>query len=64
MAAVIASGTYFMYQLYGTADVQPWNYPEKRLPTDESQVYQETTTTSNLEDDEQEIDERQSLKKT
>ena len=63
LAAVIASGTYLFYQLYATADVQPWNYPTKRLPIDDSQVYMETTTTSNLDDDEPEADERQSLKK-
>lgn len=34
--SIIACVTYIMYQVYGTADVQPWNYPpQKLLPTSE-----------------------------
>lgn len=28
VTAVIAVATYTMFQVYGTADIQPWNYPK------------------------------------
>lgn len=37
--SIIACVTYIMYQIYGTADVQPWNYPpQKLLPISEQIV--------------------------
>lgn len=32
MTAVVAVGTYFMFQFYGTSDIQAWNYPGKKYP--------------------------------
>lgn len=32
VTAVIAVGTYFFYQFFGTADVQSWNFPDGRIP--------------------------------
>lgn len=32
VTAVIAVGTYFFYQAFGTADVQGWNFPDGRIP--------------------------------
>lgn len=29
--AIVACSTYVVFQVYGTADVQPWNYPPKKL---------------------------------
>lgn len=31
---VITCVTYIMYHIYGTADIQPWNYPSKKLLPD------------------------------
>ncbi|XP_011500012.1 PREDICTED: vesicular glutamate transporter 3 [Ceratosolen solmsi marchali] len=36
----VACGTYIVYQIFGTADIQPWNYPDQKYPqsvTDDSQ---------------------------
>lgn len=29
IACFVAITTYIMFQLYGTADIQPWNYPKR-----------------------------------
>lgn len=34
--AVIAICTYIMFQIYGTADIQPWNYPRNRTTDEEA----------------------------
>lgn len=36
--SIIASVTYIMYQIYGTADVQPWNYPSQKLLPSSDQI--------------------------
>lgn len=39
VTAVIAVGTYFFYQAFGTAEVQSWNFPDGRIPpTQESDL--------------------------
>uniref|UniRef100_A0A336JZS7 CSON009539 protein n=1 Tax=Culicoides sonorensis TaxID=179676 RepID=A0A336JZS7_CULSO len=38
LASVIAIVTYLMFQIYGTSEIQKWNYPrESSLPSEESQ---------------------------
>lgn len=32
LAACIACATYVIYQICGTAEVQPWNYPQQKYP--------------------------------
>ncbi|XP_043479113.1 sialin-like [Leptopilina heterotoma] len=32
VTAVIACGTYVVYQIFGTADIQAWNYPDQKFP--------------------------------
>jgi hypothetical protein len=32
VTAIVAVGTYFMFQFYGTSDIQAWNYPNKKYP--------------------------------
>lgn len=43
VASIIAICTYVMFQIYGTADIQSWNYPQKKLllAAEESQNLQE-----------------------
>lgn len=40
VTAIISCGTYIMYQIFGTADIQTWNYPDQKLPqsTDDDDV--------------------------
>lgn len=35
ISAIVAAGTYVMFQIFGTADVQKWNYPEGRPQLEE-----------------------------
>lgn len=37
LSSVVAIVTYFMFQVYGTADVQPWNYPALQASDTERQ---------------------------
>ncbi|OXU18224.1 hypothetical protein TSAR_015894 [Trichomalopsis sarcophagae] len=32
VTACVACGTYVVYQIFGTADIQPWNYPDQKYP--------------------------------
>ncbi|XP_012259429.2 sialin [Athalia rosae] len=32
LSACIACGTYVVYQIFGSADIQAWNYPDKKYP--------------------------------
>ncbi|XP_017797234.1 PREDICTED: sialin-like [Habropoda laboriosa] len=32
VTACVACGTYLVYQIFGTGDIQPWNYPDKKYP--------------------------------
>ncbi|XP_063243204.1 sialin isoform X2 [Bacillus rossius redtenbacheri] len=32
VAAAVACVTYLAYQVFGTADIQPWNYPDQKMP--------------------------------
>ncbi|XP_043272041.1 sialin-like [Venturia canescens] len=32
LTACIACGTYVVYQIFGTADIQEWNYPDRKYP--------------------------------
>lgn len=32
ITSIIAILTYIVFQIFGTAEIQPWNYPERRLP--------------------------------
>ncbi|PNF40129.1 Sialin [Cryptotermes secundus] len=34
LAAVISCGTYIFFQVFGTADIQVWNYPNQKIPVD------------------------------
>lgn len=36
LTAIIACATYIMFQIYGTADIQKWNYPSHLLPDNDS----------------------------
>lgn len=29
VASIVATSTYVSFQIYGTAEIQPWNYPKK-----------------------------------
>lgn len=33
---MIAISTYIMFQIYGTADIQPWNYQKSRNTDEEA----------------------------
>lgn len=32
VTACVACGTYVVYQIFGTADIQSWNYPDQKYP--------------------------------
>ncbi|XP_046435114.1 sialin [Neodiprion pinetum] len=32
VAVCVSSGTYVVYQIFGTADIQAWNYPDQKYP--------------------------------
>lgn len=32
VSAFVACGTYIIYQIYGTGEIQPWNYPDQKYP--------------------------------
>lgn len=32
VTACVACATYIVYQIFGTGDVQPWNYPDQKYP--------------------------------
>jgi hypothetical protein len=34
LAAIVSCGTYVFFQAFGTADIQAWNYPNKKEPVD------------------------------
>jgi hypothetical protein len=38
VTAAIAVGTYGMFQAFGTADIQAWNYPGKKYPCSAMQL--------------------------
>lgn len=56
LSSVVAIVTYFMFQIYGTADVQPWNYPavpqsdseRQQLNNDDSKRDHDKDETQNL----------------
>lgn len=33
VTSVIAICTYIFFQIFGTADIQPWNYPNCKVPS-------------------------------
>lgn len=37
VTAVIGVGTYFFFQVFGTSKVQPWNYPDGKIPDEDTQ---------------------------
>lgn len=43
--AVIAISTYVIFQIYGTADIQPWNYPKTRTTDEEASKMLPTAST-------------------
>lgn len=46
VSSVVAVGTYFMYQVYGTSEVQKWNYPENySIEQDQEQPLQNDKAT-------------------
>lgn len=32
VTACVACGTYIVYQIFGTGDIQAWNYPDQKYP--------------------------------
>lgn len=32
LTAFVACTTYIVYQIFGTADIQAWNYPDQKYP--------------------------------
>lgn len=46
ITSVIAISTYIMFQIFGTAKIQPWNYPQRRLP-EENRMLKENSTLAN-----------------
>ncbi|XP_076287777.1 sialin [Lasioglossum baleicum] len=40
VAACVACGTYVVYQMFGTADIQPWNYPDHKYPQSDKEDFQ------------------------
>jgi hypothetical protein len=34
LSAVVSCGTYVFFQVFGTADIQAWNYPQQKIPDD------------------------------
>jgi Major Facilitator Superfamily len=57
LSSVVAIVTYFMFQVYGTVDVQPWNYPEvpqsdtERQQLNKSESYKQTRNAEDTEND-------------
>lgn len=37
VTAVIGVGTYFFFQVFGTSKVQSWNYPDGKIPDEDTQ---------------------------
>lgn len=45
---MIAISTYIIFQIYGTADIQPWNYPKpKSTDEEESKMLPAVSTLNN-----------------
>lgn len=42
--AVIAISTYIMFQIYGTADIQTWNYPKNKTDEEASKMLPAVST--------------------
>jgi hypothetical protein len=47
LASIIAISTYMVFQIFGTSDIQPWNYPEKKYLPEENQILREQSTIIN-----------------
>ncbi|KAJ8668805.1 hypothetical protein QAD02_000064 [Eretmocerus hayati] len=37
LTACVACGTYVVYQIFGTSEIQPWNYPDNKYPQSTSE---------------------------
>ncbi|KAG8256973.1 hypothetical protein J6590_059205 [Homalodisca vitripennis] len=37
VASCVGVGTYFFFQVFGTSKVQPWNYPDGKLPDEDTE---------------------------
>lgn len=52
LASAVAIVTYIMFQMYGTADIQPWNYPVVACPDSaESQNLNNSSKSRDIDDD-------------
>jgi hypothetical protein len=40
LSAVVSCGTYIVFQAFGTAEIQAWNYPQQKIPVDLIQTLQ------------------------
>lgn len=49
IASCVAIFTYVMFQVYGTAEVQTWNYPERKVP-EENRMLKENSANVNNDD--------------
>lgn len=38
LSFVVTIVTYLMFQIYGTSKIQPWNYPQRQIPPEESRM--------------------------
>lgn len=48
LASIVAVITYIMFQIYGTAEVQSWNYPKQPAKSsEEEEVLSEERSTNN-----------------
>lgn len=52
VASAVAISTYLMFQIFGTADIQPWNYPNKKsLNHEERRMLPDSAKNNNETDD-------------
>lgn len=53
LSSVVAIVTYIMFQVYGTAEIQPWNYPAVAISDTERQQLNKTENNSKRPDNEE-----------
>lgn len=44
MACSVGVGTYFFFQAFGTSKVQPWNYPDGKIPEEDTEPLRKDKT--------------------
>lgn len=39
VACSVGVGTYFFFQVFGTSNIQPWNYPAETFPEEDTKPF-------------------------